>query len=277
MSDEFLRSHDGYRVEQLFKEILSQTQDIDQTLLDKKESDDIPSINTVDDDHDSESLLEWERKAIEEAIGAVGIDVLAFYKSYRYINCTPAKGKWGIFIWDKGAKYLQYEMKLFGLIASNSSELAHAFLHTHEFYHFKADLQILHLSQVAKRPLYTLLHQAIGKNGSLFVEESLANREVISWANRLKNEHPKLRLFAEHFILTKQFGAYANIKASPKRLQLQWMSDVLEGELNTTKLHHGTEHWQNLLPRFIDNRKDVCPCYIFNTNTKFWLRSRLQQ
>lgn len=42
--------------------------------------------------------IEAGRRAVQE----VGLDILAFYKSFRFIDRPPLRGKWGIFIIDQG-------------------------------------------------------------------------------------------------------------------------------------------------------------------------------
>lgn len=262
---------DSQRVENLFDGILAQTKDVDPKGFTNNIEEEWPEISVFEPNGNFERTG-YDKEAIEDGMIASGMEVLAFYKSYRYRHCPPAKGLWGIFIWDEGIKYLADEMKKYGVPYYDYEQLALDFLHAHEFYHFKADVQALHLAQIANRPLYTILNRAIGKKGCLFVEESLANQAVMTWTRTQKV--PQLGKFAHNFITTKQIGAYVDIDSKHVEQQrLQWMSDFLEGQLNTKNLHHGTEGWQALLPRFIN--KKSCPCYIFNTNTQAWLQHRM--
>ena len=52
-----------------------------------------------DDDFDPEPLLTdgEEMGATEGGIRVAGIEILAFYKSYRHINKPPFRGDWGLF------------------------------------------------------------------------------------------------------------------------------------------------------------------------------------
>lgn len=257
------------RVERLFDTILKETNDVDPDVVrdsDELEDDIAIEKGTPDDELDSN-----DAEIIDEGVGKIGLDVLAFYKSYRYRSCKPFPGEWGIFVWDKGVAYILREMQSYGLSGAHWG-LARRFLEIHEFYHFKADVQALHFAQIAGKPLYTRLHRAVRLNPTWFVEETLANQAVLNWAKKEKHQFTGLYDFARHFMLTKQPDAYANIDRKSNDARTQWMSDLLESQLNTSNIHHGTGPWQHLLPNSI-GRAGIytCPCHLFTKKVQGWM------
>lgn len=126
----------------------------------------------------SDEDIEAGRRAYRES----GIDVLAFYKSFRFRDRPPCRGKWGIFLLDTGISVVEaeYAKKTDKLPRSELRQLAIDTLLAHERYHFWIDVwalgqETLPFSTPVKRYEYYLA----GRRDAAFMrfdyEESLAN------------------------------------------------------------------------------------------------------
>jgi hypothetical protein len=89
--------------------------------------------NTPVSDEDSD--------AARGAYPMVGLDVLAFYKSFRFRQFAPFRGKWGIFLIDAGVAGLTADLNALEpkLPISEARQLAMDLLLAHERYHFWID------------------------------------------------------------------------------------------------------------------------------------------
>jgi hypothetical protein len=81
------------------------------------------------------------RDAARGAYPIVGIDVLAFYKSFRFRQLAPFRGKWGIFLIDAGVAGLTADLHDLepNLPIPEVRKLAMDLLLAHERYHFWID------------------------------------------------------------------------------------------------------------------------------------------
>ena len=121
----------------------------------------------------------------------VGIDALAFYKSFRFIDMPPFRGKWGIFLIDAGIAAVAREFigQHRELPRVEALDLAITTLLEHERYHFWVDAwalaqEVLPIEFRLKRyEYYVELRQHLALT-DLDVEESLANFHVL---RRLQN------------------------------------------------------------------------------------------
>ena len=88
------------------------------------------------DDVDPENA-EAGRRAVREA----GIDVLAFYKSFRFKDLPPYRGRWGIFLIDAGVAAVVAHFRDIkpSLPLAELQQLAMKTLISHERYHFWID------------------------------------------------------------------------------------------------------------------------------------------
>ncbi|MBT5368998.1 MAG: hypothetical protein HOL05_13240, partial [Nitrospinaceae bacterium] len=75
-----------------------------------------------------------------------GTDFLAFYKSLHFEEMPPFSGKWGIFVFDFGIKYLRDKILNFepGTFSkAEGAQLAEDFLVRHEQFHFRFDAWVI--------------------------------------------------------------------------------------------------------------------------------------
>ena len=202
-----------------------------------------------------------EYDLIEGNIRHRGLDALAFYKSRRRINKRPFPGKWGIFYFKSGLSYLAKEISVVYPGYHNPSVLARQFLRTHEFVHYKCDLQILMFEAILKRNLYIPLHKALKGRSIHFVEEALANRATWDWA---KKPQTGLREFAEDF-MELQPGAYARFAERKDYLRGEWLANVLDFKPPKCIPRTDIAHWVDALPPEL-LRASLCPEYDIDPN-----------
>ena len=102
-------------------------------LVDDGESIDPVGANSPVSDEDA--------AAARSAYPMAGIDVLAFYKSFRFRSSAPFPGHWGVFLLDAGVAALTAEFCTFAprLPAVELRQLAVDLLVAHERYHFWTD------------------------------------------------------------------------------------------------------------------------------------------
>ena len=198
-----------------------------------------------------------EYEIIEGNIRHRGLDALAFYKSRRYIKKGPFPGKWGIFYLKTGLSYIAGEIAAAYPGYGDPRRLAHDFLRTHEFVHYKCDLQVLMFEAVLKRNLYLPLHEALKGQKIHFVEEALANRATWDWAQKTQTG---LQEFAEDF-MELQPGAYARFAEPKDYLRGEWLANVLDLQPPQCIPRTDIAHWVDALPREL-LRASLCPEYV---------------
>ena len=122
-----------------------------------------------------------------EALTNAGLDVLAFYKSFRFIDSAPHKGKWGIFLFDAGIATVmsEYEWQHSSLSSYDIQKTAVATLVHHEEYHFWIDCWTLSQEvwpvRAKKYKIYEPHMARFQSSASpdFDLEESLANYHMI--------------------------------------------------------------------------------------------------
>ena len=77
---------------------------IESELFDSGEA--IPLPKDDEFDPESQPANEEDMGAAEGGVRTAGIEILAFYKSYRHINNPPFRGKWGIFYVNSGVQHI---------------------------------------------------------------------------------------------------------------------------------------------------------------------------
>lgn len=219
----------------------------------------------------NEKTTEEVREIFEGGIRHRGFDVLAFYKSRRFIKKRPYIGRWGIFYLINGLEFIANEIEKFYPGYGNPRLLAYEFLREHERFHYKADLQTLMLESVTKRHLYSPLRQAFKGQRSAFVEEALANRQVWDWSKKSSNA---IEDFAFDFMKI-QPGAYSRFDEHRLSLASEWSENVLNGNFSHIRNNNDFSHWVETLPSGL-LRASLCPEYFVRpANLADWLPSAL--
>jgi hypothetical protein len=140
-----------------------------------------------------------------------GFDAIAFYKSFRHINCHPAPGYWGIFyIKPRVALLINEMMSDTGLAKDECLDSILRFLYGHEIYHYKIDAICLQKEAFSNYLIYRPYRNYVNSLSIAdWYEESLANHYGLA----------ALESFNSH----RGFGAY---KAN--QVVKQFMSELVE-------------------------------------------------
>lgn len=198
-----------------------------------------------------------EREAAEAGIRCRGFDVLAFYKSRRYVNMGPYRGRWGIFYLSKGLQFVADQIANEHPGYGDPWLLAYGFLRAHEWFHYCADLQTLMFEATTKRHLHARVSQMFRGRRDLFVEEALANRQAFEWAKQGKIG---LRDFAFDF-MKLQPGAYARFDENRLQLAGEWAANVVDLSIHGSASRSDLAHWVEVSPEGL-TRKSMCPEYV---------------
>ncbi|MBT8579724.1 hypothetical protein G6646_02050 [Polynucleobacter paneuropaeus] len=145
----------------------------------------IPLPRDDEFDPESQSVNEGEMGAAEGAIRAAGIEILAFYKSYRHINKPPFRGEWGVFYINRGVQHITQMLAIEFPGVSNLREIALKFLWSHEIFHAKFDVGVLGYEGFSKTHLYLPQQFAFRRSKSYQPEEALANESAWRYAKSI--------------------------------------------------------------------------------------------
>jgi hypothetical protein len=156
---------------------------IEAELFDSGEA--IPLPKDDEFDPEPQSVSEKEMGAAEGGVRAAGIEILAFYKSYRHINSAPFRGKWGIFYVNSGVQHISRMLEIEFPGAKNPREIALNFLWSHEIFHAKFDVGVLGFEGYSKKHLYLPQKIAFRRSKSYQPEEALANASAWRYAKRI--------------------------------------------------------------------------------------------
>lgn len=206
-----------------------------------------------------------------EGVETGGIDILAFYKSFRFRNDRPFRGRWGIFYLAAGlgivARDLRYVREgrprdLFSL--------AYGLLRSHELYHYRADLYILGLENLTVRSLYVPHLRTLGPWQIHSAEEALANKASWEWAQR-----PEIDLGDwAHRWLKATPAAYRRFDEPRAELEAELAANVLDLDFRKKARRHDLAGWFGLVPEAYF-RPSLCPEYIVRASPA--LRRRLKK
>ena len=127
------------------------------------------SIEPIDENEDYESVL--------GGISEGGFEAIAFYKSFRFENSYPAKGRWGIFFIKPIVTNLIREAAFeTGQSISEAYEAITRLVYVHELYHYKVDASCLQRESISTLPSYIPYRSYVDKlSMTVWYEESIAN------------------------------------------------------------------------------------------------------
>jgi hypothetical protein len=203
---------------------------------------------------------------IERVFREVGVEAIACYKSRRYLNQKPFPGLWGVFYLKIGVEHLAYRLRdYYGV--QNSLEIVYSLIRRHEFFHFKADIHTMLLELVSHQQLYTPTRLAFQRSPNQFVEEALANREVLTSVQRRSKA---VREFAEDW-MSVQPGAYSRYNEPHEELSAEWAANILDGNYIKSARRYDLAGWAGAIPTLFSPGK-LCREYIVDaviTNRMF--------
>ncbi|MDF1730800.1 MAG: hypothetical protein P1U49_04795 [Minwuia sp.] len=139
-------------------------------------------------------VAEADVEAGRSVLPEIGLDVLAFYKSFRFLDRPPFRGQWGIFLLDQGIATVasEFQATALGMPRWEAERLAQQTLIEHERYHFWIDAWTLseeltpHPRMRFKRYEYYLAHRAALALSKGDFEESLANHYAFRRLSRTR-------------------------------------------------------------------------------------------
>lgn len=198
-----------------------------------------------------------DRELISGGLRNIGLDVLAFYKSRRFINTPPAPSRWGIFYLTTGIDYLALMIDDYYPTFRDPMALALEFLRRHEHFHYRADVHTLFLEAALKKQLYVPVRKLFAQRAEWFVEEALANRQVWDWA---KQPSIGIEDFA-HDIMSLQPREYARFAEDRLNLAAEWAGIVVEQLPPGRMQRHDLKHWLETTPKSL-TRSSLCPQYV---------------
>jgi hypothetical protein len=215
----------------------------------------------------SDGLSLDEREILHGGVRSAGMEVLAFYKSRRFLDRHPFVGKWGIFYLREGLSLIQGEIQRYYNNVPDPLLVALDFLRTHERFHYICDVQSLMFEGVKRRKLYEPVRYAFRRRLSYFVEEALANRQVWDWS---KKAVPGIEEFAYDF-MKLQPNAYSRFDEERLLLGAEWAGIVVDSMPPSSTYRYDLAHWIENVPKtFL--RPTLCPEYVmFRTNLSKWI------
>lgn len=227
------------------------------------EIDTVDSIRPMkgDDSTSIDELNDDQRRLIDGGLREQGMEVLALYKSFRFVSKPPFPGHWGIFYLDAGILRVSELMGEYGLGADDGYRMAVEFLRRHERVHFKFDVYALGAESILSQHRYEPLKLAFRNRKVFQVEEALANNEAWAWA---KNRGTPLQRFAEDFMST-QPGAYARFNEPRNDLSAELAANLIDLNFAPNARRNDQPLWVANLPAAMTRWQSYCKEYRVST------------
>lgn len=227
----------------------------------------IPLPRDDEFDPESQSVNEEEMGAAEGAIRVAGIEILAFYKSYRRINKPPFCGEWGIFYINRGIQHITQMLAIEFPGAKNLREVALNYLWSHEIFHAKFDVGVLGFEAFSKKHLYLPQKYAFRKSQSYQPEEALANANAWAFVKSIDPQRsgshdarikgiPGISDFFFDF-MKNQPNAYARFDANQFELKSEAAAGIFNGQRSISARFDGLARWIGLHPSRTCNHSDI--------------------
>lgn len=204
-------------------------------------------------------LDEEDRRLVDGGIREIGMEALAFYKSFRYVKLAPFPGHWGIFYLEPGIKRVQELIRNYDPNHPDPRGLAIEFLRRHERLHFKFDVYSLGLESALSKHLYEPLNSAFRSYAIYQVEEGLANHEAWRWAGARK-QGPAIKTFAEDF-MSLQPGGYGRFREDREVLTSELAANLIDLNLATGARRDDQALWVANVPVAMSRWQSYCPEY----------------
>ncbi len=216
--------------------------------------DDLP--DAVQDELDSDA-----RRLIDGGVREIGMEALAFYKSFRHVAQRPFPGHWGIFYLETGIRRVRDLILAYAPNQPNPRHTAIEFLRRHELVHFKFDVYALGVESALSKHLYEPMKRAFQSYKVFQVEEGLANHEAWSWARREgRNHNPAIQTFAEDF-MSLQPGGYSRFREDRQSLASELAANLIDLKLGAGVRRDDQALWVANLPTAMARWKSYCKEY----------------
>ena len=214
-------------------------------------------------------------------------NVNGFYKSIRYINDRPFRGKWGIFFNDdalhamatRAARYLVLRKKTDEpYLYHRANALVTDVIQEHEYYHYRFDHYAKTCEDIAGRQLYQPLKDLFSRHKSRQTEESLANQTAwfVAHGSQEYDEesdflNPGIFFYRE---FKRQPNAYAEFDRPPEYLRAILAAQFHDGKTDFRSQRKDLESMVAhafFLDQFVYNRARFlppCPVHHLQSKTK---------
>jgi len=227
----------------------------------------IPLPRDDEFDPESQSAIEEDMGAVEGGVRSAGIEILAFYKSYRHIDRPPFRGEWGIFYINRGVRHITQMLAIEFPGANNLREVALNYLWSHEIFHAKFDVGVLGFEAFSKKHLYLPQKFAFRKSQSHQPEEALANANAWAFVKGMDPQRsgsqdarikgiPGISDFFFDF-MKNQPNAYARFDEKLFELKSEAAAGVFNGQRSISARCDDLSPWIGLHPSRTCNHSDV--------------------
>jgi hypothetical protein len=227
----------------------------------------IPLPKDDEFDPESQSENEAEMAAAEAGVRSAGIEILAFYKSYRHINSTPFQGKWGIFYINSGVQHISQMLAIEFPGVQNLRKISLNFLWNHEIFHAKFDVGVLGFEGFSKTHLYLPQKFVFRRSQSHQPEEALANASAWRYAKRIDPKRsgsrdaqtdgvPGISDFFYEF-MKNQPGAYARFDENLFDLKSEAAAGIFFGRRSRLSRADDLAPWVGLHPSGCCSHSDI--------------------
>lgn len=222
-----------------------------------------------DDESDPEPINNDSEEigATEGGIRTGGIEILAFYKSYRLIKEPPFRGSWGIFYVNRGIQHITQMLAIEFPGTAGLRKITLDFLWSHEIYHAKFDVGLLGFEAFSKQHLYLPQKYAFRHAKSHQPEEALANAEAWKYAKKIDPNTsnsasartigvPGISNFFFDF-MKNQPGAYARFDENYFDLKSETAAGVFNRQRSRNARADDLASWIGIHPSGSCNRSDI--------------------
>lgn len=212
--------------------------------------DDLPDSAQGELDDDAKHL-------IDGGVREIGMEALAFYKSFRHAALSPFPGYWGIFYLEPGIRRVRDLILTYDPNHPNPRRTAIEFLRRHERVHFKFDVYALGVESAMSKHLYEPLKAAFQPCKIFQVEEGLANHEAWRWARKYDSA---IQAFAEDF-MSLQPGGYSRFREDRQSLASELAANLINLNLQAGARRDDQALWVANLPTAMSRWQSYCKEY----------------
>ena len=223
-------------------------------------SNDLEDLETLDGEI-------FEDGAIEGGVRRHGLDILAFYKSYRTLNNKPFVGKWGIFYINRGIQHISRMIESEFPKNGYSRKIAIDFLWHHEIYHAKFDIGVLGFEALTQKHIYLPQKIAFKKSQCYQPEEALANSNAWKYAKSIDlnmSRQIRAQIFnipgiSQFFydFMKNQVGAYSRFDEENFKLKSETAAGVFKNRRSMKARCDELAPWIGLVPTDSASRRVI--------------------
>lgn len=185
----------------------------------------------------------------------IGMEAVAFYKSFRFQDMSPFTGHWGIFYLANGIQNIRERLEQLGVPHAAWSALE--FVRRHERFHFQFDVYALGIESAVSKHLYLPLKHKYRHHHTMQTEEALANHEAWRWALR---QGPALAEFASS-LMSRQPAAYARFDEPREELASELAGNLIDLNLAFRARRDDQAMWVGNIPAAMTHWQSYCPEY----------------